>query len=471
MSAMNPTHDNSPAADKQFNLFRLTWPIFLEVFLFMLMGIVDTLMLSDVSDNAVAAVGTSNQVISIAILILEVIGNGAAIVVAQYIGSRKVLEASRITALAITLNLSVGLLLSTTFLLFGGHLMAAMHLQGEILALAESYIAIVGGAIFLQALINTLAAVIRTYGFTKETMFVSVFMNVLHVGLNYLLIFGHWGLPQMGVQGAAISTIVSRLVCVVIFFWLMYRVMEVRIQIADYFRMSKEYILKILKIGVPSAVEQVTYQMCQLVFVFYVTYLGSEAMASRQYANNISTFIYLFSIAIGMGTAIIVGRLVGANRKEEAYHRVWNSVKWAMGATLVMDVIIILMREPLIGMFTSNPEVIRMASQVILLSFLLETGRTCNIVIINSLRASGDAKFPVYMGLISMVCMSLPLGYLFVFKMDLGLAGIWLAIAADEWVRAVIMYFRWKSRAWQKHSLVQHDEPETPESVPMAAPV
>ncbi|WP_046212690.1 MATE family efflux transporter [Paenibacillus wulumuqiensis] len=471
MSAMNPTHDNSPAADKQFNLFRLTWPIFLEVFLFMLMGIVDTLMLSDVSDNAVAAVGTSNQVISIAILILEVIGNGAAIVVAQYLGSRKVLEASRITALAITLNLSVGLLLSTTFLFFGGHLMEAMHLQGEILALAESYIAIVGGAIFLQALINTLAAVIRTYGFTKETMFVSVFMNVLHVGLNYLLIFGHWGLPQMGVQGAAVSTIISRLVCVVIFFWLMYRVMEVRIQIADYFRMSKEYILKILKIGVPSAVEQVTYQMCQLVFVFYVTYLGSEAMASRQYANNISTFIYLFSIAIGMGTAIIVGRLVGANRKEEAYHRVWNSVKWAMGATLVMDVLIILLREPLIGMFTDNPEIIRMASQVILLSFLLETGRTCNIVIINSLRASGDAKFPVYMGLISMVCMSLPLGYLFVFKMNLGLAGIWLAIAADEWVRAVIMYFRWKSRAWEKHALVQHEEPETPDNVPMAAPV
>ncbi|MFD1887256.1 MATE family efflux transporter [Paenibacillus wenxiniae] len=470
MSAMNPAQGKA-TVETQFNLFKLTWPIFLEVFLFMLMGIVDTLMLSDVSDNAVAAVGTSNQVISIAILILEVIGNGAAIVVAQYIGSRKLLEASRITALAITLNLSVGVLLSGTFLLFGGHIMEAMHLQGDILALAESYIAIVGGAIFLQALINILAAVIRTYGFTKETMFVSVFMNVLHIGLNYLLIFGHWGLPQLGVQGAAISTIISRLVCVLIFFWLMYRVMEVRIMIADYFRMSKEYIMKILKIGVPSAVEQIMYQLCQLVFVFYVTYLGSEAMASRQYANNISTFIYLFSIAIGMGTAIIVGRLVGAKRKEEAYQRVWKSVKWAMAATLVMDIIIILLREPLIGMFTSNPEIIRMASQVILLSFLLETGRTCNIVIINSLRASGDAKFPVYIGLISMVCMSLPLGYLFVFKMNLGLAGIWLAIAADEWTRAIIMYFRWKSRAWEKHALVQHDEPEKPEQLPVAAPV
>ncbi|WP_322906291.1 MATE family efflux transporter [Paenibacillus campi] len=470
MSAMN-TAPSKSTVETQFNLFKLTWPIFLEVFLFMLMGIVDTLMLSDVSDNAVAAVGTSNQVISIAILILEVIGNGAAIVVAQYIGSRKLLEASRITALAITLNLSVGVLLSGTFLLFGKHIMEAMHLQGDILALAESYIAIVGGAIFLQALINILAAVIRTYGFTKETMFVSVFMNVLHIGLNYLLIFGHWGLPQLGVQGAAISTIISRLICMLVFFWLMYRVMEVRIMFADYFRMSKEYIMKILKIGVPSAVEQITYQLCQLVFVFYVTYLGSEAMASRQYANNISTFIYLFSIAIGMGTAIIVGRLVGAKRKEEAYHRVWKSVKWAMAATLVMDVIIILLREPLIGMFTSNPDIIHMASQVILLSFLLETGRTCNIVIINSLRASGDAKFPVYMGLISMVCMSLPLGYLFVFKMNLGLAGIWLAIAADEWTRAVIMYFRWKSRAWEKHALIQHEEPEVPEKLPLAAPV
>ena len=112
------------------------------------------------------------------------------------------------------------------------------------------------------------------------------------------------------------------------------------------------------------------------------------------------------------------------------------------------------------SIFTENPEIIKLGAQVLLLSLLLETGRTCNIVIIGSLRAAGDAKFPVYMGLISMVCMSLPLGYLLVFQLDLGLAGVWLAIAADEWTRAVIMYFRWKSRAWEKHELVEHDEDE-----------
>jgi len=122
-----------------------------------------------------------------------------------------------------------------------------------------------------------------------------------------------------------------------------------------------------------------------------------------------------------------------------------------------MVALIILFREQLMSLFSDDPEIIRLGASVLLLSILLETGRTLNIVIINSLRASGDAKYPVYIGLISMVGMSLPLGYFFVFHMNLGLAGIWLAIAADEWTRAVIVFFRWKSRTWEKYTLVQPD--------------
>lgn len=208
------------------------------------------------------------------------------------------------------------------------------------------------------------------------------------------------------------------------------------------------------------------YQCCQLVFTLYITYLGAEAMATRQYALNISSYIFLFSVAVSMGTSIIVGHLVGARRPKEAYSRVFSSVKWALLVTVIMDAVVILFRVPLMGLFTDNQTIITMGAQVILLSFFLETGRTCNLVIINSLRASGDAKFPVYMGLISMVCMSLPLGYFLVFTLDLGLAGVWLATAFDEWVRAVIMYFRWKSRAWEKHGLIQHEPAEPLSAAP-----
>lgn len=442
---------------KDLKLFYLTWPIFLEVALFMMMGIMDTFMLSEISDNAVSGVGASNHYLHIAILLLEVIGNGASIVVAQYIGSKKFFEAARISALAVTLNLLVGLVLSVGFVAFNGYLLSSLNLQGEVYDYAHSYLQIVGGGIFLQAIINSLAAIIRVHGFTKEAMYVSLGMNIIHIIGNYALIFGNWGMPALGVEGAAISTIASRLIAVVVFFWLLYRIMAVRIAFRYYLSLSKEYVGKILKIGIPSALEQVMYHSCQIVFLAYTTYLGEAALAAKQYASNISMLIYLFAFAVGIGTSIMVGRLVGEARPNDAYRRVWMSVRSASIGTLLVVVVVMIFRERLVGFFTDDPDVLRLGAQVLLYSFILETGRTINIIIVNSLRASGDAKYPLYVGMFSMVGMSLPLGYLLVFHFDMGLPGVWLAIAADEWLRAVIFYFRWRSRKWEQHALVKPD--------------
>lgn len=461
--------ENSAAGpQKKLNLFQLTWPIFLELFLFTFMGLVDTFMLSSLSDDAVSGVGAANQYIQIAILVLEVVGNGAAIVVSQYLGSKRFIEVSRISALAVSLNLLVGLALSAVFIMFTSRIMQAMNLDGAVLAHAEAYLVIVGGGIFLQAVINSLSAIIRVHGFTKQTMFVSLGMNILHIAGNYALIFGKFGLPELGVKGAAISSVGSRLIALSVFVWLLYQILDYRIEFRYYFNWTKEYVRQILHIGLPSAFEQILYQGCQLVFLYYVTYLGTEAMAARQYAVNISMFSYLFALAIGLGTSIITGRLVGSGEKEVAYRTLWKSLKWAFVFTFAMVAVVTAFRYPLMGLFTDNEEIIRLGASVLLLSVLLETGRTFNIVIINSLRASGDAKFPVLMAAISMVLMSLPLGYFLVFIMDLGIVGIWLAIAADEWTRGIAMAIRWKSRAWEKHALVQPEAEleETRDAVP-----
>ncbi|MET3576653.1 MATE family efflux transporter [Bhargavaea ullalensis] len=447
--------DAGAGTENKLNLFQLTWPIFLELFLFTLMGLVDTFMLSSLSDDAVSGVGAANQYVQIAILILEVVGNGAAIVVSQYLGSKRYIEVSRISAIAVSLNLLVGLALSGIFILFTGRIMSAMNLSGEVLAHAQAYLVIVGGAIFLQAVINSLSAIIRVHGFTKQTMFVSLGMNILHIAGNYALIFGKFGLPELGVRGAAISSVASRLIALFVFLWVLYKVLDYRIEFRYYFSWTKEFVGKILHIGLPSAFEQILYQGCQLVFLYYVTYLGTEALAARQYAVNISMFSYLFALAIGLGTSIITGRLVGSGQQEVAYHSLWKSLKWAFVFTFGMVGAVTVLRYPLMRLFTDNEEIIRLGASVLVLSVLLETGRTFNIVIINSLRASGDAKFPVLMAAVSMVLMSLPLGYFLVFVMDLGIVGVWLAIAADEWTRGIAMALRWKSRAWESHALVQ----------------
>lgn len=447
-------------ARDDFNLFHLTWPIFLEIFLFSLMGLVDTFMLSAVSDNAVSGVGTANTYIHISILILEVVGNGAAIVVAQYLGSRRYIEATKISALAISLNLAFGLVMSVLFVWNANRLMEVMNLQGDVLYYAQSYLAIVGGGIFLQALINALAAIIRVHGLTKQTMYISLAMNVVHIGLNYVLIFGKFGAPELGVQGAAISSIVSRALAVIVFFWLLTKALHVKIMWKNYITWNGEFVRKILNIGLPSAGEQVLYQCCQLIFLYYVTYLGSEALAARQYANNISMFTYLTALAVGMGTSIIVGRLIGAGRSDEAYARVWKSLRISFSIGLVVVLVTILFREPLMRVFTDDPEIIRLGSMAILCGILLETGRIVNITIINSLRASGDAGFPLRAGFFSMLCMSVPLGYYFVFVLDWGLIGVWLAISADEWVRAILSSLRWRSLKWQRYALVEQKDGE-----------
>ncbi|MDC0711865.1 MATE family efflux transporter [Stigmatella sp. ncwal1] len=445
-------------------LFRLTWPIFLELLLFMLMGTSDVLMLSGVSDDAVSAAGVVNQYISLCILIMNVISHGASIVVAQYLGARRNAEASRISAVAIMMNLMLGLVVSAVLLSFGRFILSRMNLEGTVLVLAHAYMRIAGGFIFLQALINVLAGLIRTYGFTRQSMFVSMGMNLLHVLCNYALIFGHFGMPEMGVTGAAVSTGISRAAALGVFAWLLYRVMDVRMVPRDFVAFPGEYIRKILKVGVPSAIEQITYHSCQTVFLYFVTFLGSAALASRQYAMAISQYFFLCSLAIGMGTAILVGRRVGARQSDEAYRRALESLKWAVVITVLVDVLIILMRQPLVSLFTDNGDIVLLTAQIILLSLVMESGRSLNRVLVNALRAAGDAQFTVYMALISMVCMSLPLGYTLVFTFQLGLPGVWLALAADEWIRGLVSWYRWKSRVWERKSLVEPLE----EAVPVA---
>jgi putative MATE family efflux protein len=452
------------APQPSLGLFRLTWPIFLELLLFMLMGTSDVLMLSGVSDDAVSAAGVVNQYIILCILFMNVISHGASIVVAQYLGARRSSEASRISAVALMLNLMLGLTVSAALLSLGDFILGRMNLEGAVLVDARAYMRIAGGFIFLQALINVLAGLIRTYGFTRQSMFVSLGMNVLHVVCNYVLIFGHFGLPAMGVTGAAVSTGISRAAALVVFAWLLYRVMDVRMVPRDFVAFPREYIRKILKVGIPAGIEQVTYHSCQTVFLYFVTFLGPVALASRQYAMAISQYVFLCSLAIGMGTAIAVGRMVGARQPDEAFRRALESLKWAVAITVLVDVLVILMRQPLLSLFTDNGDIVSLTAKIILLSLVLETGRSFNLVLVNALRAAGDAQFTVYMALLSMVCMSLPLGYTLVFKFQLGLPGIWLAIAADEWMRGLIFWYRWKSRAWEQKSLV---EPQA-EAAPVA---
>jgi putative MATE family efflux protein len=440
---------------KQIGLLALTWPIFIELFLHMLMGSTDTFMLSHISDEAVAAVGVANQLIFFMILVFGFVATGTAVLVSQNLGAGLQLDATKISGLSLSLNLVFGVLVSVIVVGFNDLFLQMFNLTPEIHRLAQQYLMIVGGTLFTQALLVTASAILRANGLTKEAMVISIVMNIIHLAGNSLFIYGLFGVPEMGVRGVAISTAISRAIAVILIFRLLYRRLPMKIAVEDYLNFNKSFIKKILKIGVPSAGENVIYNTSQMAITVIIGLLGAMALTTRVYTFNIMSFMMLFGIAIGQGTQILIGYKVGAREFDKAYHQLLKSLKLSIIITMAITVIIVSIREPILGVFTANSEIIREGSKVLLLCLILEPGRTFNIVVISSLRAAGDAVFPVKMAFVSMWGISVPLAYILGIKMGFGLSGVWIAFIVDEWLRGIIMYIRWKSRVWEKKVLVE----------------
>ncbi|WP_226676703.1 MATE family efflux transporter [Rossellomorea aquimaris] len=443
---------------KNMTLFALTWPIFIEIFLHMLMGNADTLMLSQYSDDSVAAVGVSNQILSLIIVMFGFVATGTAILVAQHLGAEESRLAGEVSIVSIAVNLVFGLLLSVALVFFSKPILLSMDLPRPLMNEASSYLKIVGGFAFIQALIMTAGAIMRSYGFTKDAMYITIGMNIINVIGNYLFIFGPLGVPVLGVEGVAISTITSRLIGFIVSLIVIWKRIPTALPLGALFRLPMAHVKNLLRIGIPSAGEHLSYNGSQMVITYFIASIGTNALTTKVYAQNLMMFIFLFSVAISQGTQIIIGHMVGAKEFDSAYERCLKSLKIAIIISLIMAGIFSVAAEPLLRIFTSNEEIISLGKTLIYLTIILEPGRSFNLVVINALRATGDVRFPVYMGILSMWGVSVTLSYILGIWFGLGLVGIWISFIADEWLRGIIMLKRWRSKVWIHKRFTQSDK-------------
>jgi putative MATE family efflux protein len=443
---------------KNMTLFALTWPIFIEIFLHMLMGNADTLMLSQYSDDSVAAVGVSNQILSLIIVMFGFVATGTAILVAQHLGAREDRLAGEVSIVSIAVNLGFGLFLSFALVFFSEPILLSMDLPRSLMNEASSYLKIVGGFAFIQALIMTAGSIMRSYGYTKDAMYITIGMNIINVIGNYLFIFGPFGVPVLGVEGVAISTIASRLIGFIVSIIVITKRIPNALSIKRLFQLPISHVKNLLRIGIPSAGEHLSYNGSQMVITYFIASIGTNALTTKVYAQNLMMFIFLFSVAISQGTQIIIGHMIGAKQFDSAYERCLKSLKIAIFISLIMAGIFSIAAEPLLRIFTNNEEIISLGKTLIYLTIILEPGRSFNLVVINALRATGDVRFPVYMGILSMWGVSVTLSYILGIWLGLGLIGIWISFIADEWLRGIIMLKRWRSKVWIQKRFVQSNK-------------
>ena len=272
---------------------------------------------------------------------------------------------------------------------------------------------------------------------------------------NLALIFGKFGFPEMGVEGAAISTSFSRCVALSLLFTVLFRKVVRRIPLS-YFRPFPFGKLKnVLRIGIPSAGEQISYSGSQVVITYFINMLGNEALAARTYVMNTIMFSFLFAIAIGLGGAISIGHLIGQGKKQAAYILGRYCRRLAILITVSLAFLTALGGHFFMELLTSNPDIIRMCTTIFWIEVLLEIGRPSNIFAVNALRAAGDAVYPFVVGVIVMWSVAVGLSYVFGIVLGWGLAGMWVAFTLDENIRGVILSRRWFSKKWERYNFIK----------------
>jgi putative MATE family efflux protein len=440
------------AARPSNKLLKLAWPIFVEEALRVMTGTVDAFMVAHISDRAVAGLGVANQIVVLALILFSFVAMGASVVATHALGAGDAASARDVARTAIAANFWVGALISAAVLVFKEKILRLMHLPPDLMGYALPFLAFVGGTLWLESVNMAISAVLRAHGHSRAPMLVSLGQNGLNALGNAIFLFGLLGAPSLGVIGVALSTVSSRVVALVALFVLLKRKTGMTLSLRDFFRIPRAEVLPILQIGLPSAGENISWWLAFMTITSFTARMGGIQLVVQSYTMQILNGVIIFSISVAMATEIIVGHLIGAGRFDEAYVELMKNLKTSFVVAVLVIGVIAAFAPWLLGAFTSDAAVIAGGTLLLRMSLALEPGRVLNIVVINTLRATGDVRYAILVGLLSMWGVWVPLAWLLGLRLGYGLPGIWIAMMCDEWLRGLLMYRRWRNRRWLPHA-------------------
>ncbi len=423
----------------------------MEILFLMLVGSIDTIMLSYVGDNAVGGVGTANTYMGIFLITFSIISSGMVAVMTQYIGNGKPGVAKQARNIGALCNAAMGLVLSVILVFGAGPILRAIGIAEALFVHAKIYIQIVGGACVLNALIPILNCYLRAFGYTKEPLIGTVLSNAVNLILNAVFLY----VFKMGVAGVAIATVTAR---VVNFLFIGVTVIrKIHIPKEEETISNKLLFRQIINIGFPAALETTLYNVAMTFVVMFLNKMDSEGMnvTARSYASQITNFSYAAGAALAQANAIITGWKIGEHKYDECHRDTIRTARYGIIAALVFSVVMALVGKYIMMLFTDDAEMIGMVQTILIVDIALEVGRVSNIVYGNALKVCGDAVYTVTLAIIFMYVFAVFGTYFFGLHLGLMVAGAWIALALDECARSIFMYLRWNSRKWEKKVLVK----------------
>ena len=431
-------------------LTQLSIPICFETLFYMLAGMVDTLMLSSVSDQAVGAVGTANTYISVFIIMFGVISSGMVAVMTQNIGAGKPGIAYQARQLGLIFNAVIGVLMAVFLTVFSGNILKMVSIAPALFDSANTYLRIVGGACFLNALIPIYSSYLRVFGYTKQSLWASIIGNVINFILNAVFLFVmHWG-----VMGVATATVISRIVNLIIVATM--GAVLIKAKNSPERIASGKILGQIIKIGFPSACETALYNIAMTLVVRFMNQMDADGMnvTARSYASQIANFSYCIGAALAQANAILTGWHIGAKEYDECDKGTRKAAIYGVITASCLSITFALLGNYIVRIFTNDVQMINLVTKLLAIDVVLELGRVTNLVYCQALKTSGDAVFPVVMGAVFMYLAAVGGTYFFGLHLGLLAVGAYIGLASDECIRAVGMVLRWNNGKWKNKGLV-----------------
>ena len=436
---------------KHHRLFMLFIPIFIETFLLMLCGMVDSFMVSRISDDAVGAIGTANSYFNMLFLVFAVISNGLLSVMSQYIGANKKGVAFQARQLAIVLNFVLGVGFSLFFGFGAKWMVDTLEVSEALRRDTAIYLRIVGVGCILDALIPVFSNYLRAFNKTKYTLFAAMTGNAINLILDGIFLF----VLKWGVMGAAIATIVSKaIILMMCFLFGHFLVHGLRFKERE---SRKEVAMQIFRIGLPSAVEAAGYSLALAVIMTLLNRMDPNGfnVNARSYAYQIAYFSFAVAFALAQANVILCGWQIGEGRIKDCYSSTLKAATVSIISCVVVATVLAVASFGYLNLLTPDKELARVIRIILFIDIGVELGRAANLVYDNTLKSTGDSLFPM--------CVSVPITlvttiggtYLFGFVLQMGVVGAYISLAIDEIIRGVIMIFRWRSGKWEKKVIIK----------------
>ncbi len=436
-------------------LYKLIIPLIIEQILAVAVGMTDIVMVARVGAASVSGISLVDTLNILLINVFSALATGGAVVAAQYLGHKEHTKAS-IAANQLLLSTGlVSLVILVISLVGNGMILKLIYgsIDTDVMSNARIYFYISALSYPFLAVYNSCAALFRAMGNSKVSMVVSFIMNIIHIMGNAIFLY----VLHMGVAGVAISTLLSRAVAAIIMLLLIKNKNNL-IHIDSIFHLGYDgtMIKRILHIGVPNGLENSMFQFGKILVQGLIASFGTAAITANAVANTVASLEVIPGSAIGLAMITVVGQCVGANDYKQAKKYALKLLKLAYLAMFLLNIIVILFSNQIIGIYQLSDDIKAIAFSVIIYHSI------CCIIIWpssftlpNALRAANDVKFTMVISIISMWLWRIMLSYVLGKYLGLGVLGVWIAMTFDWLFRSICFIIRFVKGKWKLHAFVE----------------